>query len=132
MEKLQLAKLALTRGSICHWKQPFGPHFAVILNLEWPPPDDVVFFSIMTSKVAKFPASVTAQIIRTSPKDYPFLSMETIIDLRQVHAAKLTSIAEQPEFGVRGTLTPDHLDETDRILRDSMTVEQTVLDRVVR
>jgi hypothetical protein len=60
VEKLQLAKAGLKRGSICHWQQPFGDHFAVILNLDWPPPNDVVLFSIMTS--SKFPGFVNSDI----------------------------------------------------------------------
>jgi hypothetical protein len=63
VQKLELAKAGLKRGSICHWQQPFGNHFAVILNLDWPPPNDVVLFSIMTS--SKFPGFVKSEIIRT-------------------------------------------------------------------
>ena len=90
-QKLRLIQGALNRGSICHWQQPFGPHFAVILNNVWPPPDDVVLFSIMTSKTLKFPAIVDNEIIRTGPEEYSFLNVPTVIDLRVVHAVKLPS-----------------------------------------
>jgi len=129
VQKLQLAKAGLKRGSICHWQQPFGNHFAVILNLEWPPPDDVVLFSIMTS--SSFPSFVNNEIIRTGPGDYQFLNRDTVINLRQVHAAGLSMIVTQPEFAVKGELTADHLKRTDEILRTSMTVDQEILDRIV-
>lgn len=132
VEKLQLAKLLLRRGSVCHWRQSFGNHFAVILNLDWPPPEDVVLFSIMTSKTAKFPPSVDNQIIRTGPSDYSFLTMDTVIDLREVHEAKLSAITTQPEFAVKANLTAAHLERTDAILRASMTITQYVLDRIVK
>jgi hypothetical protein len=74
LQKLQLAKATLKRGSICHWQQPFGNHFAVILNLEWPPLDDVVLFSIMTS--SKFPSFINNEVIRTGPNDYGFLNKD--------------------------------------------------------
>jgi hypothetical protein len=130
VQKLQLAKAALKRGSICHWHQPFGNHFAVILNLEWPPPDDVVLFSIMTS--SKFPSFVNKEIIRTGPSDYGFLNKDTVIDLREVHAADLSRIVAQPQFAVRGELISVHMERTNEILRASSTVSQEVLDRVVR
>jgi hypothetical protein len=92
-----------------------------------------VFFSIMTSKTQKFPRSVDSQIIRTGPADYGFLTTDTIIDLRQVHAAQLTAIANQREFGVKGYLiTTEHAADVDTILRASMTVEERVLERVVK
>jgi hypothetical protein len=129
VEKLQLAKAALKRGSICHWEQPFGNHFAVILNLRWPPSDDVVFFSIMTS--SKFPGFVENEIIRTGPRDYGFLTKETVIDLRHVHAAKLSAIVSQRQFAAVGALTSDHIERANEILRASMTVPQDILDQVV-
>lgn len=132
MDKLQLAKIGLQRGSVCHWQQPFGPHYAVILNLDWPPQDDIVLFSIMTSKIAKFPAVLDSQIIRTGPREYPFLTMDTVIDLRIVHEAQLTAITRQPQFAVKATLLQDHLLRVDEILRASMTIEQAVLARIVR
>ena len=129
MQKLQLAQAGLKRGSICHWQQPFGNHFAVILNLDWPPPDDVVLFSIMTS--SRFPGFIDKDIIRTGPADYSFLTKDTVIDLRHVHATKLSVIVTQPQFAVKGTLTSDHIERTNEILRASMTVDQHVLDRIV-
>jgi hypothetical protein len=129
VQKLELAKAGLKRGSICHWQQPFGNHVAVILNLDWPPPNDVVLFSIMTS--SKFPGFVKSEIIRTGPGDYAFLTRETVIDLRHVHAATLSAIVMQPQFSVEGALTADHLRMTDEILRASMTVDQEILDKVV-
>lgn len=132
MQKLQLAQAALKRGSICHWQQSFGPHFAVILNLEWPPFDDVVLFVIMTSRTGKFPSSLDDQIIRTGPNEYSFLTVATIIDFRQVHQARLSAIVNQPQFAVKGNLTQSHVDQADRILRASVTVEQAILDRVVK
>lgn len=130
-QKLALLKSTLKRGSICHWRQPFGPHFAVILNLDWPPPEDVVYFSIMTSKTAKFSSFIEDEIIRTGPKDYPFLSSETVIDLRIVHEATLPVVCAQPEFGVKGSLTVIHLELIDEILRRSETVEEIILQRIV-
>ena len=121
----------MKRGSICHWQQSFGPHLAVILNLDWPPLDDMVFFSIMTSKTSKFTASVNNEIIRTGPADYDFLSMDTVINFRVVHDAKLSDIVTQPQFAVRGNLTPGHLNRADEILRASVTIVKAVLDRVV-
>jgi hypothetical protein len=132
VDKLQLAKIGLKRGSICHWQQPFGPHFAIILNLDWPPADDVVLFSIMTSKTSKFPSSVDSEIIRTGNHDYSFLTLPTVIDLRQVHVAKLSAIVMQPQFAVRASLTAAHLTRTDQILRASLTIEQNILDRIVK
>jgi hypothetical protein len=129
VEKLQLAKAGQKRGSICHWQQPFGDHFAVILNLDWPPPNDVVLFSIMTS--SKFPGFVNSDIIRTGPADYAFLTKDTVIDLRNVHIAKLSAIVMQPQFAVKGALTSDHMERTNEILRASMTVDQDILDRIV-
>lgn len=129
MEKLQLAKALLKRGSICHWQQPFGNHFAVILNLDWPPADDVVLFSIMTS--SKFPGFVDRDIIRTGPSDYEFLTKDTVIDLRNVHAVTLSAIVRQPQFSVKGSLTADHVKRTNEVLRASMTVDQAILDRIV-
>jgi hypothetical protein len=129
LQKLQLAKAALKRGSICHWQQPFGNHFAVILNLEWPPPDDIVLFSIMTS--SKFPSFVNNEIIRTGPSEYGFLNRDTVIDLREVHAAALSAIVAQPQFAVRGELTSGHMERTNEILRASRTVSQDILDRIV-
>lgn len=129
MDKLQLAKAGLKRGSICHWEQPFGNHFAVILNVEWPPSDDVVFFSIMTS--SRFPGFVENAIIRTGPSDYGFLTKDTVIDLRHVHAADLTAVVTQPQFAVKGSLTSDHIGRANEILRASMTVDQNILDRIV-
>jgi hypothetical protein len=129
VQKLELAKVALKRGSICHWQQPFGNHFAVILNLDWPPADDVVLFSIMTS--SKFPTFVNDQIIRTGPSDYGFLTRDTVIDLRQVHDAELSVVVTQPQFGVKGNLTFEHLERANEILRASMTVDQDILDRIV-
>lgn len=129
MEKLELAKAGLKRGSICHWQQPFGNHFAVILNLDWPPADDVVLFSIMTSST--FPAFVNNQIIRTGPSDYGFLTKDTVIDLRQVHDAELSVVVVQPQFSVKGNLTFEHLERANEILRASMTVDQDILDRIV-
>jgi hypothetical protein len=129
LQKLQLAKAALKRGSICHWQQPFGNHFAVILNLDWPPPDDVVLFSIMTS--SKFPSFVNNAIIRTGPSEYEFLNKDTVIDLREVHAAALSKIVGQPQFAVRGELISSHVERTNEILRASRTVSQDVLDRIV-
>jgi hypothetical protein len=129
VQKLQLAKAGLKRGSICHWQQSFGNHFAVILNLDWPPPNDVVLFSIMTS--SKFPGFVDSDIIRTGPADYAFLPKETVIDLRNVHAAGLSAIVTQPQFALKGELTSDHMERTNEILRLSMTVDQEVLDRIV-
>jgi hypothetical protein len=129
VDKLQLAKAALKRGSICHWQQPFGNHFAVILNLDWPPPNDVVLFSIMTS--SKFPGFVNNDIIRTGPADYAFLTKDTVIDLRNVHAARLSAIVTQPQFAVKGALASVHMERTNEILRLSMTVDQEILDRIV-
>jgi hypothetical protein len=83
VQKLELAKAGLRRGTICHWQQPFGNHFAVILNVTWPPLNDVVLFSIMTS--SNFPGFVNDAIIRTGPNDYAFLKRDTVIDLRHVH-----------------------------------------------
>lgn len=131
MDKLQLAKIGLTRGSICHWKHPFGPHLAVILNLDWPPPDGVVLFAVMTDG-SRFSAIHAAEIIRTGPQDYPFLKKETVINLRQVLQADLAKITAQPEFSARSTLTAEHLKRTDEILRASLTVEQSILERVVK
>jgi hypothetical protein len=129
VQKLQLAKAGLKRGSICHWQQPFGNHFAVILNLDWPPPNDVVLFSIMTS--SKFPGFTDSDIIRIGPMDYSFLTRDTVIDLRHVHAAKLSMIVAQPQFAVKGVLTSGHIDRANEILRVSMTVDQDILDQVV-
>lgn len=130
MQKLQLAQAGLKRGCICHWEQSFGPHFAIILNLEWPPADDIVLFSIMTS--SWFPEFVNNQIIRTGPEDYGFLDRPTVIDLRQVHIARLSKIVVQPRFAVKCDLLPKHVARTDEILRDSATVDQNILDLVVR
>jgi hypothetical protein len=130
VQKLQLAKAALKRGRICHWQQPFGNHLAVILNLDWPPPDDFVLFSIMTS--SKFPSFVNNAIIRTGPGEYGFLNRDTVIDLREVHAAVLSAIVAQPQFAVRGELTSGHMARANEILRASRTVSQDVLDRIVR
>jgi hypothetical protein len=129
VQKLQLAKAGLKRGSICHWQQPFGNHFAVVLNLDWPPPNDVVLFSIMTS--SKFPGFVNRDIIRTGPADYAFLTKDTVIDLRNIHAAGLSAIVTQPQFAVKGELTSDHMERTNEILRLSMTVDQEILDGIV-
>jgi len=130
-QKLRLIQGALNRGSICHWQQPFGPHFAVILNNVWPPSDDVVFFSIMTSKTAKYPSVVDNEIIRTGPEEYAFLNVPTVIDLRVVHAVKLPLIVNQKEFSPKGTLLPQHLALANEILRRSLTVEAVILERVV-
>lgn len=86
----------------------------------------------MTSKTVKFPPSVDNQIIRTGPSDYSFLTMDTVIDLREVHEAKLSAITTQPEFAVKENLTAAHLERTDAILRASMTITQYVLDRIVK
>ncbi|MGH9424091.1 MAG: hypothetical protein ACRD3J_29225 [Thermoanaerobaculia bacterium] len=131
MQKLQLAKAGLTRGCICHWQQPFGNHFAVILNLAWPPGDDVVLFSIMTSNIRRFPDSVSNEIIRTGPKDYSFLSIDTVINLREVHAASLSAIVTQPQFSAKGMLTDAHLKRVNDILRASIIIEEEILDRIV-
>ena len=83
----------------------------------------------MTS--SKFPASVNHEIVRTGPHDYGFLNRDTVIDLRQLHAAELSRIVMQPQFAVRGSLTPVHLQSTDEILRAAVTIEQDILDRIV-
>ena len=130
-QKLHLIQGTLNRGSICHWQQPFGPYFAVILNNVWPPPDDVVFFSIMTSKTSKYPSIVDDEIIRTGPGEYSFLNVSTVIDLRVVHAVKLSLIVTQREFSPKGTLSPQHLTVANVILRRSLTVDQQTIERVV-
>jgi hypothetical protein len=130
-QKLHLIHVALKRGSICHWQQPFGPHFAIILNNVWPPQDDVVFFSIMTSKTSKYPSLVDNEIIRTGPHEYSFLTVPTVIDLRVVHSAKLSLIVTQSQFSPKGTLLPEHLQLTNEILRKSVTVEAEIIARVV-
>lgn len=130
-QKLHLIQGALKRGSICHWQQPFGPHFAVILNNVWPPPDDVVLFSIMTSKTSKYPSLVDNEIIRTGPGEYGFLNVPTVIDLRVVHAVKLSLIVTQKEFSPKGWLLPEHLTLANEILRRSLTVDEQTIERVV-
>lgn len=130
-QKLHLIQGTLKRGSICHWQQPFGPHFAVILNNAWPPPDDVVLFSIMTSKTTKYPSLVDDEIIRTGPEEYGFLNVPTVIDLRVVHAVKLSLIVAQREFSPKGRLLPEHLALANEILRRSLTVEEEVIERIV-
>ena len=91
----------------------------------------MVFFSIMTSKTSQFPASVSSEIIRTGPADYDFLSMDTVINFRVVHDARLSDIVTQPQFAVRGSLTPDHLERANGILRASVTIVEEILGRVV-
>lgn len=130
-QKLHLVQGTLNRGSICHWQQPFGPHFAVILNNVWPPADDLVFFSIMTSKTSKYPSNVDDEIIRTGPEEYGFLNVPTVIDLRVVHAVKLSLIVTQREFSPKGRLLPQHLTLANEILRRSLTVDQQTIERVV-
>ncbi|MEA2337611.1 MAG: hypothetical protein QOE82_1618 [Thermoanaerobaculia bacterium] len=83
----------------------------------------------MTS--SKFPGFVDRDIIRTGPSDYEFLTKDTVIDLRNVHAANLSAIVTQAQFGVKGQLTSDHIERTNEILRASMTVDQDILDRIV-
>jgi hypothetical protein len=131
-QKHNLLKATLSRGSICYWRQDFGPHFAVILNLDWPPQDDVVYFSIMTSRTEKYSAFLDDQIVRTGPTDYDFLNRDTIIDFRTVYPVALAAICSQPEFGVKGRLSDAHIALADEILMRSDTVEELVLDRVVR
>ena len=83
----------------------------------------------MTSSM--FPGFVNTDIIRTGPADYAFLTKDTVIDLRNVHAANLSAIVMQPEFAVKGTLTTYHIERTNEILRASMTVDQEILDRIL-
>ena len=130
-QKLHLIQGTLNRGSICHWQQPFGPHFAVILNNVWPPPDDVVLFSIMTSKTSKYPSLVDDEIIRTGPEEYSFLTVPTVLDLRVVHDAKLSLVVTQRQFSPKGRLLPEHLALANEILRRSVTVEEEIIERVV-
>lgn len=131
-QKLQLIAKTLHRGIICHWDTDFGRHWAVILNLDLPPKDDTLYFSIFTSNVNAY-AYVKNEVIFTGPSDYKFLSKPTVINLRQVHPAKLSEIVKQKSFSLESvSLTNDHLLEADRILRASLTVEAEMLVKVVR
>jgi len=129
-QKLHLIQGTLKRGSICHWQQPFGPHFAVILNNVWPPQDDVALFD-HDSKTSKYPSFADQEIIRTGPEEYTFLNVPTVIDLRIVHSATLSLVVTQSQFSPKGTLLPEHLALANEILRRSVTVETEILERVV-